>query len=232
MSRRATRPCPTSRSRSASSERRARSRRGTAFAVHSGLNVTDDAFYAESPEWTTQMSGLGLLNVEMESCRALRRGAAARPPGGDGLRGLQQPRRGRERVRLARPARRRLASQHRGRAEDGGRPVAVTDGDVRRHRRSEPPYPPRGLDPAANGGGARRAHGMSRRPPAAGRRRCGCARRGRSRRSSRTWRPPIRSSRHPMRCGRIVTEAVEDAGVGRRRLPRAALRPRDPRADG
>lgn len=37
------------------------------FAVHSGLNVTDDAFYAESPDWTTQMSDLGLLNVEMES---------------------------------------------------------------------------------------------------------------------------------------------------------------------
>jgi uridine phosphorylase len=37
------------------------------LAVHSGLNVTDDAFYAESPAWTEQMSGLGLLNVEMES---------------------------------------------------------------------------------------------------------------------------------------------------------------------
>ena len=37
------------------------------FAVHAGLNVTDDAFYAESPEWTRQMSALGLLNVEMES---------------------------------------------------------------------------------------------------------------------------------------------------------------------
>jgi uridine phosphorylase len=37
------------------------------LAVHAGLNVTDDAFYAESPEWTMQMSGLGLLNVEMES---------------------------------------------------------------------------------------------------------------------------------------------------------------------
>ena len=35
--------------------------------VHAGLNVTDDAFYAESPEWTRQMSALGLLNVEMES---------------------------------------------------------------------------------------------------------------------------------------------------------------------
>ena len=29
--------------------------------------MTDDAFYAESPAWTEQMSGLGLLNVEMES---------------------------------------------------------------------------------------------------------------------------------------------------------------------
>jgi uridine phosphorylase len=40
---------------------------GSDFAVHAGLNVTDDAFYAESPEWTQRMSGLGLLNVEMES---------------------------------------------------------------------------------------------------------------------------------------------------------------------
>jgi uridine phosphorylase len=37
------------------------------LAVHAGLNVTDDAFYAESPAWTQQMSSLGLLNVEMES---------------------------------------------------------------------------------------------------------------------------------------------------------------------
>ena len=37
------------------------------LAVHAGFNVTDDAFYAESPAWTEQMSGLGLLNVEMES---------------------------------------------------------------------------------------------------------------------------------------------------------------------
>ena len=37
------------------------------FAVHAGLNVTDDAFYAESPSWTKQMSDLGMLNVEMES---------------------------------------------------------------------------------------------------------------------------------------------------------------------
>lgn len=40
---------------------------GAGFAAHSGVNVTDDAFYAESPEWTRQMSAYGLLNVEMES---------------------------------------------------------------------------------------------------------------------------------------------------------------------
>jgi uridine phosphorylase len=40
---------------------------GQAFAVHSGLNVTDDAFYAEPPEWSQRMSALGMLNVEMES---------------------------------------------------------------------------------------------------------------------------------------------------------------------
>jgi uridine phosphorylase len=49
-------------------ERGARSlANGQEFAVHAGLNVTDDAFYAESPEWTARMSAMGLLNVEMES---------------------------------------------------------------------------------------------------------------------------------------------------------------------
>jgi uridine phosphorylase len=37
------------------------------LGVHVGLNVSDDAFYAESPEWTAAMSRIGLLNVEMES---------------------------------------------------------------------------------------------------------------------------------------------------------------------
>lgn len=37
------------------------------FDVHVGLNATDDAFYAESPEWIEKLSSLGLLNVEMES---------------------------------------------------------------------------------------------------------------------------------------------------------------------
>jgi uridine phosphorylase len=40
---------------------------GQSFATHSGLNVTDDAFYAESPEWTRRMTEMGMLNVEMES---------------------------------------------------------------------------------------------------------------------------------------------------------------------
>jgi len=35
--------------------------------VHVGINVSDDAFYAEGPEWIDRMTALGLLNVEMES---------------------------------------------------------------------------------------------------------------------------------------------------------------------
>lgn len=37
------------------------------FGVYSGINATDDAFYAEGPEWIAQLSGMGILNVEMES---------------------------------------------------------------------------------------------------------------------------------------------------------------------
>ncbi|CAB4765248.1 MAG: nucleoside phosphorylase [Actinobacteria bacterium] len=37
------------------------------FTVHSGINATDDAFYAETPEWIAQMEKMGLTNVEMES---------------------------------------------------------------------------------------------------------------------------------------------------------------------
>jgi uridine phosphorylase len=37
------------------------------FAVHTGINATDDAFYAETPEWIAQLSALGITNVEMES---------------------------------------------------------------------------------------------------------------------------------------------------------------------
>lgn len=37
------------------------------FAHHSGINATDDAFYAETPAWIEQLSSLGLTNVEMES---------------------------------------------------------------------------------------------------------------------------------------------------------------------
>jgi uridine phosphorylase len=37
------------------------------FAIHVGINATDDAFYAETPEWISELSRLGLVNVEMES---------------------------------------------------------------------------------------------------------------------------------------------------------------------
>ena len=37
------------------------------YGVHSGINATDDAFYAETPEWIAQLNRLGVVNVEMES---------------------------------------------------------------------------------------------------------------------------------------------------------------------
>lgn len=37
------------------------------FQAHAGINATDDAFYAETPEWIAKLSALGLTNVEMES---------------------------------------------------------------------------------------------------------------------------------------------------------------------
>ena len=40
---------------------------GTGTAVYSGLNASDDAFYAETPEWIGQLNSMGILNVEMES---------------------------------------------------------------------------------------------------------------------------------------------------------------------
>lgn len=40
---------------------------GHPFHVYSGISATDDAFYAESPQWIAQLNELGVLNVEMES---------------------------------------------------------------------------------------------------------------------------------------------------------------------
>lgn len=37
------------------------------LGVHTGLNASDDAFYAEGPEWIERLRGMGILNVEMES---------------------------------------------------------------------------------------------------------------------------------------------------------------------
>lgn len=41
--------------------------RARGFRVHVGINATDDALYAESPEWIARLSAMGLTNVEMES---------------------------------------------------------------------------------------------------------------------------------------------------------------------
>ncbi len=40
---------------------------GTGTSSFAGVNASDDAFYAETPEWIAQLQGLGVLNVEMES---------------------------------------------------------------------------------------------------------------------------------------------------------------------
>lgn len=40
---------------------------GTDTEVHTGINASDDAFYAETPEWIAELNRLGVLNVEMES---------------------------------------------------------------------------------------------------------------------------------------------------------------------
>lgn len=40
---------------------------GTEASVFTGINATDDAFYAETPAWIAELNSLGVLNVEMES---------------------------------------------------------------------------------------------------------------------------------------------------------------------
>ena len=40
---------------------------GTESAVHFGITATDDAFYAETPEWIENLVKLGCTNIEMES---------------------------------------------------------------------------------------------------------------------------------------------------------------------
>lgn len=40
---------------------------GTDTQVHTGINASDDAFYAETPEWIAELNRMGVLNVEMES---------------------------------------------------------------------------------------------------------------------------------------------------------------------
>ncbi len=36
---------------------------GTDTDVHSGINASDDAFYAETPEWIAELNRLGVLNA-------------------------------------------------------------------------------------------------------------------------------------------------------------------------
>ena len=38
-----------------------------AGSVYSGISVSDDAFYAETPAWISQLNAMGILNVEMEA---------------------------------------------------------------------------------------------------------------------------------------------------------------------
>ncbi len=45
----------------------ARELAGDERGVFAGINATDDAFYAEGPEWIAELSRMGILNVEMES---------------------------------------------------------------------------------------------------------------------------------------------------------------------
>ncbi|MFD6055860.1 nucleoside phosphorylase [Agromyces sp. NPDC060279] len=40
---------------------------GTQAKVHTGISVSDDAFYAETPEWISTLHELGVTNVEMEA---------------------------------------------------------------------------------------------------------------------------------------------------------------------
>ncbi len=221
----------------ARARRRARSRpRASRSPLHSGLNVTDDAFYAESAEWTNQMTGTRPAERRDGERRPLRRGAAAWPAGGDDLRGLEQPRRGRERLRLARSARRRLASQHRGRAEDGGRPRRCDRWRPSAHRRSEPPLPTsRARSGRERAAALAAAHWHCRRRPAVGRTALRDARGGHAddvpRRTSRHAYPLFAHAR--CRCGRIVAEAVEDAAAdGVRAISSCASAPRRTRGSG
>jgi uridine phosphorylase len=39
----------------------------TGITAHTGINASDDAFYAETPEWIAQLNRMGVLNIEMES---------------------------------------------------------------------------------------------------------------------------------------------------------------------
>ncbi len=62
------------------------------FASHAGLNATDDAFYAETPEWIAEALAARDAERRDGELRAVRRGAPARAARGDGVRRLGEPR--------------------------------------------------------------------------------------------------------------------------------------------
>ena len=141
------------------------------LAVHAGLNVTDDAFYAESPEWTEQMSGLGLLNVEMESSAmfvvARQRGLRA----GDDLRRIEQSR---GRARASTTTRPTSASRRAGARASRPRSTTAVELAPLAPRGPEPPHPPRGLGPAGDSRRSRPLDGRPRPGRRLGATPCGC----------------------------------------------------------
>ncbi len=154
------------------------------LGVHVGLNVTDDAFYAESPEWTTPDVGPRAAQRRDGVVGDVRRRAAARPPGRDDLRGLEQSRGRHERVRRdpptsgwpsagvpasRSPSRPRSGSRCRSRSA-----AAAGSGTSSRRgaRGPEPAHAPRGLGPARRPPPSWLARPASRRRPAAGTGRC------------------------------------------------------------
>jgi hypothetical protein len=61
------------------------------FSVYSGINATDDAFYAGGPEWISQLSGMGVGERRDEELRAVRGGEATWTEGRNDMHVLQQP---------------------------------------------------------------------------------------------------------------------------------------------
>ena len=89
--------------------------------AYTGISTSSDAFYAETPELIGQLNGMGILNMEMEAS-AMYVIARLRGMRGDGVRGIQQPRRRRLGLRRHEAgAEGRLDALHRSRPGHRGR---------------------------------------------------------------------------------------------------------------